>query len=424
VASCAQIDSLLQAHIDGELAASETVILEQHLLECRSCAALIRRQKASSALLFEAFSEHRLRDDLTPGIMAHLPEMEYTPQAGREVTYRTKHPKKRLAFFFAFAPMWAASLLLVLGLAIALSWPRNDSLNGSKVGMVTYVRGEILSSGDQSTERHAVALRNLITRNERVETAGEAAAVIGLAGPTQLKMDENTRVKIMDARQMNVETGRIWLSVAKDRRLFRVTTPLGTVTVFGTKFSVEVTPETTVVTVEQGEVTVENATRFVVLKPNERVVVESNSKALSPVSVDAKSLMAWAGDIMPETYAERAFASAIQPEQPGKIPAMQVFVVPTWTRPIQSITFAWQPDSKAEARAGYDIYVSDDLMNPLFRGHIDARVFADPAHSQFEMVIPPDVSVTEVTILHIDVVPDHTTGRLDTPFTEVFALSN
>lgn len=425
MASCGQIDGLLQAYIDGELSPAETVVLEQHLSECRACNATLNRQRASCALLFEALGEHRLQGDLTAAVMAHLPEMELPVHSDHDVTWRTKHPKQRFWGTSAMMPVYAAVVMAVLGLAIVFSWPgNNESIGLDKIGMVMFARGQIFSSDDSSIERRAVTLRKVISENERLETAEKAAALVGIAGPTQLKVDENSRVKISDERQLNLETGRIWLSVAKDKRLFRVITPRGLVTVFGTVFSVEVNPEATIVTVEEGEVTVENDTRFTTLKPNQRVVVTASDSPLIPISVDARSLMAWAQEIQPDEHALMAFNASIKPRQAGRIPAIQVFVVPTWNRPIHSITFEWKPDKKVQSYAGYFIYVSDDHMTPLFRGHIEAQVFSDPSLENFELAIPPDVAVTDVTMLHIDIVPDHSTGNVETPFTEIFALTS
>ena len=52
------------------------VIFEQHVSECRACAALLRRHQRSSALLFESYAEHRLSDSLASRVVENLPEVE------------------------------------------------------------------------------------------------------------------------------------------------------------------------------------------------------------------------------------------------------------------------------------------------------------------------------------------------------------
>ena len=92
MASCTQIDNLLQAYIDGELGASERVILEQHLSDCAACAGLLRRQQRSSAALFEAYSAGRLTRDLSNQVLNHLPELESDREDVENINWRAKHP--------------------------------------------------------------------------------------------------------------------------------------------------------------------------------------------------------------------------------------------------------------------------------------------------------------------------------------------
>ncbi|MCC6145082.1 MAG: zf-HC2 domain-containing protein, partial [Candidatus Hydrogenedentes bacterium] len=74
MASCTQVESLIQAFLDGELADSERIILEEHVSHCGGCEGLVKRQRQSAAILYEAFREDRLDVDMTSNIMAHLPE--------------------------------------------------------------------------------------------------------------------------------------------------------------------------------------------------------------------------------------------------------------------------------------------------------------------------------------------------------------
>ncbi|MBE0557896.1 MAG: hypothetical protein IH628_11745, partial [Proteobacteria bacterium] len=105
------------------------------------------------------------------------------------------------------------------------------------------------------------------------------------------------------------------------------------------------------------------------------------------------------------------------------IRAMQVFVVPTGKHVLPSITFEWQPDSFSNGHTSYHIYISDDRLQPLFPGFIDAQAFADKSRHAFELVVPDDVDMSNVSVLHIDVVPDYRTGRIETPFTDAYALT-
>ena len=115
MASCTQIDGLLQGYIDGELGASERVILEQHVSECATCAALLRRHQRSSAALFEAYSGDRLTRDLSAQVLEHLPELESSRENVEDLNWRAKHPGYFHGRMRQIVPAAAAVLLVVLG---------------------------------------------------------------------------------------------------------------------------------------------------------------------------------------------------------------------------------------------------------------------------------------------------------------------
>ncbi len=423
MASCTQVDSLLQAYIDGELSAAEKAILEQHISECRSCAALLKRQRASSALIFEMLGDHRLSRNMAPEIMAHLPEMEPSYKRAHEMTMRTKQQGKRVNLFQMLMPVAAVSVLLVLAFLLAWSWPSALLNEGRAVGMVTHQDGRVLRSREEGTQRSRVALKAVVTADERFETADKASLMITLAGPTHLKADGNTRVKVVNEREIGVETGRIWLSVAKDERLFRVTTPSGDITVFGTVFNVEVTADRTVVTVESGRVQVSNDVAFTQLEPGQQVSVRLAEKPLRKVPVDVQSVVAWASAIQADPEALKLCQEMIHPAVVKVLRAEQAFVVDVSQHTVRAITFEWDPAEYPASHCGYHIYVSDDHMNPLFKGHIPGEAFEVRERTSFELVVPEGISIADKNVLHISVVPDRDSGADSLPFTEVAALS-
>jgi hypothetical protein len=133
--------------------------------------------------------------------------------------------------------------------------------------------------------------------------------------------------------------------------------------------------------------------------------------------------MAWANALIPDYNAEKLFNDTVVSDGVKVIRAMQVFVVPTGKHALPSITFEWQPDPFAAGHSSYHIYISDDQLQPLFLGFIDAQTFSDKSQHSFELVVPEDVNLRNVSVLHIDVVPDYRTGRIETPFTDVYALT-
>ncbi len=421
MASCAQIESFLQAYIDGELSQAEKVILEQHIAECRMCDALLKRQKANAALLFESLSEQRLREDLTPVVMAHLPEMDHDYRRSHEVTLRAKQ-RGRSLFFRVIMPVFAAAAVLLVGAAVLYTWPKTYTPVHREVGMVTYQQGKVLRSRENSTDRMPTLVQTVVQADERFETAENAVLIIGLVGPSYVKLHENTRLKVEHERELSLERGRIWLKVSNnDRAYFRVFTPSGDITVFGTVFDVHVTDRGTTVTVAEGTVQVENERTFTVLHSGEQVELMPGRKPLRKVAVDAHTLMAWASGFHSDPQAERMFLANFPHSE--RIRAEQVFVVDVRRHVVHAITFEWRPDAFEDNHCGYHIFVSDEHMNQLFTGYIDARVFENKEKHIYELPVPEGVSIVGKSILHINVIPDGASGVIETPFIEVAALS-
>lgn len=421
MASCTQIESLLQAYLDDEISSAEKVILEQHIAACRMCSALLKRQKANAALLFEILSDHRLSEDMTPAVMAHLPEMEYDYRVSHEVTSRAKQPRRPMFFRIAL-PALATAAMLVMGAALFFTWPGGAPVAQREIGLITYQQGKVLRSREYSTSRIPAALQSLVYSDERFETTEDAALIIGLSGPSYVKMHENTRLKVGNERTLNLESGRIWLKVSNDERAyFRVQTPTGDITVFGTVFDVQVTDYGTIVTVAEGTVQVENERTFIELNGGQQVEVTPGRKPLEKVAVNAKDLLAWAGTFHSDPKAERVFLANFSHSE--RIRAEQVFVVDVRRHAVRAITFEWRPDAFDKNHCGYYIFVSDEHMNQLFTGYIDAAVFENKEMRSYELAIPERVPIVDKAILHINVIPDNASGVIETPFIEVAALS-
>ena len=94
MASCTQVNSMLQAYVDDELASSARVIFEQHLGGCDGCRLELRGVQAGSAFLYETLSQARLERDLVDHTLGHLPEMEHPVVDVVGLNLRAKHPTR------------------------------------------------------------------------------------------------------------------------------------------------------------------------------------------------------------------------------------------------------------------------------------------------------------------------------------------
>jgi len=419
VASCTQVESLIQAQIDGELTAAEHGALERHLDECEACAKQLVRQRESGALLTDVFADHRLQRDLRPLVMGHLPEADH----GRTSRLRNdarQRDLRRIPMFLRLFPVLAPVVLVVLGLAIFFSWPSGLDNAATTVGMVTSRTGAVSVVAPESLERSRVGLMDIVHREFRYETPENSTLELSLAGPSAVRLAPESRVKVSDDRRVRLERGKAWLKVNKSPRTFRVVTPTGDITVWGTTFGVEVLPSGTLVTVEEGEVTVEYGPAFAVLRANSQVLVEQGATRLMPRTVAAEEVLAWAAEVAPDVRAVQAFSDVIKPRDARFFRAEQYFVLDIRRNPVHAVIFRWEPDRIQAHHAGYDVYFYDDHMEPLMIKHIDGRHFATKSRDSYELNFPDDGALENVNVLHLKVVPDRSQGEIETTFTEVF----
>jgi hypothetical protein len=425
---------LFQAYIDGELGQADKLILEKHLSGCSTCVKVLEQQKSSSAMLFEAFLQKRLSHDLRDMVIAHLPEMEdfaapatlpamkthSNVRTVAEVNWRAKHPRTRL--FRTLFPVLAASVLLVFSLAVIVaSWPERG-IEDNIVGMVTFTGGDSLSNENDSVNRKVVQLEGMIEVGERFETRDEGSLMLSLAGASHVKVAEKTRVKILTDREISVEQGKVWLDVGKDDRLFKVTTPFGKVIVFGTVFEVVVTSSGTTVTVEEGDVHVENESgAFSDLLTGEQVEVHHDQKQLVPHAVDTESLLAWARAIKADRSAEKLYLAKIRPRKPKIMQAEEMFRIVTDGQLVEQITLNWKQDGfYTTGHCGYQVNVYDEEMNLLFKKYIGPSIFDRNDISQHTIELTGQNVITNKSHLLMKILPDDE-GHIKTEFQNVYA---
>jgi len=416
---------MLQAWIDRELGQAERIILEEHLIGCKQCATLLRQQQRSAVMLFETLSEYKLQRDFRKAVMENLPEMGPLRIDVNGVNWREKAPGTRTTWWAQVLLPAAMIMVCIFGGFLYLTWPQGADQKAEVVGMVTQSIGMAKYSASARSTRILAAVKDYVTCGQRYETSPGARLMLTLRGPTQVRLDEKTRLHVCDDREINVETGHLLFDVSKDARPFRVNTPQGNVKVFGTVFDVLVDGERTVVTLKTGKVTVENGELKAELLPGEQVEVSANQKELQTHKVDVEAVMQWANALFADSSAYNLFAKEIQPNSAAELPAEQVFVViPTKdARPkaVCSFFLTWEPDGFQSGHCGYDVHVYNDTMVELFKDRIDGSVFSDKERRSYEINVPGD-PIRNVGVIHVKIVPDFSNGDVMTSFAKVSAL--
>ncbi len=425
MASCGQVKNLFTVYLDGEAGGADRLILEQHVQECAECRSAFESTRATAAFLYETFYPDRLRKDLAPQVMAHLPEMDLPHALNHALTQRAKHPEEQGAFghLRTWLPVFAPVLVVALGLVLWASWSVNQPAQERNAGMVLLQQGVVSASTDAKPLRLGVHPSDSITTPVRYETGHDGGLILGLDGDSEIRVFPDARLKVYNAREFRLESGSVHCSIGKGERYFRISTPDGLITVFGTVFGVEVLSDSTRVTVVKGAVQVENENTFTVLEAGEQTLVAPETKVLAAKKVSVSELVARAETLRPDTAASLAFHRKSQGQARKLFRAEQVFVVETKREPVSAIHLEWKLDPFLTSHAGYDVYVSDNNMRPLFKAHVDSSVFIDKSSSNCTVAVPDPALLAGNSVLHISVLPDYTTGLIETPFTEVAVTS-
>lgn len=418
MASCKQVESMVQAWIDGELGQSERVILDQHFSECPACEAMLRRHQESAAMLFEAFSEYRLKHSLCQRVMENLPEMDPLRIDVEGVNWRDRVHAQKRTWVTRFVPIAAVFTLFCLVGLLYSAWPKAQGDIDGTVGVVTLADGDTHYYANRGMFRHSVTLKDYVAFGSSYETGPRSRLLLTLRGPTHLRVDEKTKFQVCDDRELRVEVGRIVMDVSKDDRQFRVITPSGTITVYGTTFEVSVDSIQTLVTLASGSLEIQNGTTQGELKPGQQTCFTRGQNAITVRAVDAPQVLDWASAIVPDTDAFDLFARQVQPRVPAQIEADQVFAVITTKdgkpRAVTSFRLTWSPNVNAVERCGYNVHVYNDAMHELFSEHIDGSVFANPNRKSYEIDVPGE-PIDNAGVLHVKIAPDLESGGKTTP---------
>jgi anti-sigma factor RsiW len=412
VASCSQVNSFFQAHIDGELDESEERILEAHLKECSACRVEVAKLEESHLELVTSCSMHRLQRTLTSDVLAHLPEMDPALSCRSHPTDPGLSKRRRALKVPVLIAASAATVLLGL-LGFALYSAEHPQQTGEVIGMIVHAPEKgALRRAPLAARFEPARLESTIVHGMELETLEAAELAVSLAGNSILKMNAQTHVAIQDSRNVFVYRGQAFFDVGRGRRHFYVNTPAGEVMVFGTSFAVNVSSDETTVTVLEGDVLVSTPAGRSAVSRGKQSTLRLNAVPTEPIAVDSARLLAWATAIRPDGLALAHAREAVNLiELPrGAIPAESVFAVRNLSEyEIDGVRISWEYDGLPGGHCGYFLHVTDADDNLLFLESIDGRVFDDPANTTLTL-LPTKGPLMGIDVLHARLIPDYTGG--------------
>jgi len=424
LASCSKIDHSLQAYLDGELTQSERIILRRHLDTCSECAALLQKHQHVSAEMFESFIPYRLDRDLSSYIVEHLPELDNPMNDMAGLNKRAKHPAVIRDRFKRLAPIAVASLLLVLGYLINQNWPTDDMSHEFSVGMVTGIEGKVNYITEDAAASAQSSVQDIVQLGDTFVTTDRAFLMLSLLGNTHIKMDQHSRITVLDERRISIKEGRAYLDVGKDNRLFKVLTPTGDITVFGTKFTVEVTSESTRVVVQEGLVEVEKDQVFRELSAGQAVTVSDNESFPDIYTVDIANSINLADFIEPDEKARIAFLDQLQTNYISlKVTGVEGFMLQGINNNfIDYIELGWEPSIRQiNDKASYLVYVYSETNEPIFKATIKGTDLGNPSINKITLK-NRSLKNTQTKWAWVKLIPDTFTGDIETQFTKCEAV--
>jgi hypothetical protein len=320
-------------------------------------------------------------------VLSHLPEMEQPQLDVIGLNRRAKNPERYRERVFRLVPIAAAVLLVILAAVINTRWPR-DTIPPRALGMVAYTAGNVLQGEVDSTRMAPTSPKTAALPGDRFATGADSRASLLLLGPSEVRMDADTSLRVTSDRQITLDHGRIYLDIAKSRRWFKVFTPKGEVTVFGTRFEVKADSARTTVTVAEGEVqlTLRDAQQvFRTIGPNQSAYVEDGFDSVKWSTTDANAIMAWAEGIAAREPVRQYFMARIQPAyEITEVPAEPAYVF-GGAGELLSFTISWEGTDPLVRYCDYELFVTTANNEPYFSHHIDGSVFSDPLRTDYEI---------------------------------------
>lgn len=418
MARCAEIEQEIQAYIDGEIERGRALIVEEHIASCSHCKIVFEEYRKINAVLHEAFYPYKLRESLDKVVMERIPTRDDSYEKAHALTLRVKGKEEPNYFLTKVIPYFAVALMAVLGTFIFMKWPSIKELSSGSIGYVVLVEGSGSLTLDGKISKLNKNKPFQITPKSNVETTPESLCIVEFNDNTIIKLAPETRIRVINERNIELERGKILCEVSRGIRLFKVQTSQGVITVFGTKFQVELINGKLITTVVEGEVKVESASKFAVLRNNQQLIVQNRNISYNIRKCEAKLITSWADGVIYPYILESRKSKTNGISLPE--PVSKVYVVPINHKKISAIIIEWE--KQIVSSSNYTIYVYDEELKPLLRYRLPKELILQKEGS-LTIPTPEDIKFEDMGLIHIEILSDDLEQLNSIPFTRVYAKS-
>jgi hypothetical protein len=255
IESCADFQSLIPAHLAGQLSEARSLLLVDHTHECIPCRKAMNEARAKRSVTIKPVTRNK-RYSLNPVVMR-----------------------------------WGIAAALVIGLGLlAVPFVQRFWPYGQFEATVQAAEGQVYQIAE--TQTAAVATGAKLQQNEKVRTAKDGHAVVRLGDGSLIEMKDRSELYLTKTGKnvtIHLNRGNIVVEAAKqkDGQLF-VESGDSLVSVTGTVFSVNNGTKGSRISVIEGEVNLNHAGSDHVLRPGEQA---TTNPAITTIPV--KDEIAW-----------------------------------------------------------------------------------------------------------------------------------
>ncbi|OIP24234.1 hypothetical protein AUK22_08985 [bacterium CG2_30_54_10] len=280
-----------QCYVDQQMTLPDRVRFEKHVGECRSCAHELSEYKT----LFVNFQ----------AACAIGPEDSPTPADLDRTMARIAacHPKNALipggsAFNLAggLESFWRFAFAgIAFCLILAIFWPRgipSSPISPKVTRMATHPIEDLFSYILSAPPKYSLEIvgapaAQLLTKGQlKSETLYHLPTIgklyVTYRNENRLEFSQQSKFEIAPQGGLRLLSGNLWCKLQKSGHDLVIQTPNGTITPLGTKFFVEVTPLSTRVTLEEGQVVLRTRSSTVSMKRPGNLFMMTDGSIISP----------------------------------------------------------------------------------------------------------------------------------------------
>jgi ferric-dicitrate binding protein FerR (iron transport regulator) len=199
--TCDQAINLINARMDGRIAPTDAVLLEEHLANCADCRNEAKAVAAQDVKMRDSFASHQAAAKrMADRVVAEL------------------HRKPRIR---RIAPWWSLIASAAAGFAIAWivlrPWQRNAQMAVhpttspiNAIGQLDLATGAVEFRPVGSDSWSALSAGAPIIAGSQVRTGPAARCELHMNDGSEIRLNENTQIAVASYRQFELITGEAW----------------------------------------------------------------------------------------------------------------------------------------------------------------------------------------------------------------------